>query len=61
MSFFSGWLHWPEGLNKDPTVWLVELYMPTSISHPPSWGMCPCSCVAYPPQKYIWKEKNRKI
>jgi len=34
--------------NIDPTVWLD---LPTTVSHPPVWGMHPCSHVSYPPPK----------
>jgi hypothetical protein len=38
--------------NKDPTIWLDGAIPPTPVSHPHSWGTCPCSCTAYPPLEF---------
>jgi hypothetical protein len=36
----------------------MELVLPTSISHPPSTGMCQCSHVVYPLPKAHLKVKK---
>jgi len=46
---FSGRLSQPGVLNKDLTVWLDVVDLPTSGSHPSSWEMHLCSCVVKPP------------
>ncbi len=42
-------------LNKDPTVCMMKLDLPTPVSHSPSHEMHLQSLMAYPPQKSICK------